>query len=91
MSEKKAISMRDNFRKYFCFKLLACSFESNFKTREDYIESDVDVIVFGFQTQPYIEFFSELGEADGMRPDDEETLDLEREKILDYLKRKGLL
>jgi len=91
MSERKARSVRDNFRKYTCDKLLICSFENNYRLRSSFIDPDVDIITFGFQTQPWYGWFLERGRAMGMRPDTSETREIVRRKIVDYLEKKGLI
>ena len=91
MSRKKAESIRRNFKKYSCHKLFICSFDSNYLKHRDIIGVDMDVLVLGFQTQPFYEWFCEKGKADGMRPDDEETRKLLKEKLLRYLVEKGLI
>ena len=74
MSHKKAISLQSNFRKYRCHKLFVCSFYVNFEHKEYFIDRDVDVMILGFQTQPYYDWFLDRGRSYGMRPDDSRTL-----------------
>lgn len=91
MSRKKAESIRRNFKKYSCHKLFICSFHNNYLKHSDIIGVDMDILVVGFQTQPFYEWFSERDEADGMRPNDEETKELVRRKIIEYLREIGLI
>lgn len=52
MGEKKGKSVQDNFLRYDCSKLFICSFRDVTRNKEDYFDDDVDIIEFGFQTQP---------------------------------------
>jgi len=91
MSKAKALSIRDSFSAYVCPKILVVSFRQNWILQRDLIRSDVDILEFGFQTQPFFDWFLERGKAKGMRPNDMETLELERTIILGYLEEKNLL
>jgi hypothetical protein len=91
MSKKKAESIKRNFEKYSCPKLFVCSFHNNYLRYGGVIGEGVDILVVGFQTQPFYEWFSGRGEADGMRPDDDETREIVRRKIKGYLEEIRLI
>lgn len=93
MGPKKAESVRHNFRKYFCHKLLVGSFHNNFRKKLSYIDSDVDVLYIGFQTMPipwYLDLV-EMNKDEGRRPDTAETRDIVRRNITAYFEEIGLI
>jgi hypothetical protein len=91
MSRSKAESIQRNFRDHKCSKLLVVSYDFVLVGYEDYIDPDVDVIEFGFQTQPYYDYFEGSIEQAEMRPNDEETKAIEAIKIREYLVSKGFI
>lgn len=93
MPKKKVVSIRDNFRRYSCSKLLIVSFPDNYRMWINYYDSDMDIVEIGFQTQPldYYLFFSERSRAQGMRPDGPSSKGEVRRKIEEYLHQKGLI
>jgi len=91
MPMRKAISIRNNFRRYACRKLFVCSFQWNYFGKIAYIDIDVNVCVMGFQTQPFYDWYYERGWDDGMRPNTEETKEIVRRNITAYLEEKGLI
>lgn len=91
MDPKRAVSIRDNLNNYSCRKLLVCSFQTNYHNQRHYFDPEIDILVFGFQTQPFYDWLLERGRADGMRPDDSETKEIVRRKIRAYLEEIGLI
>lgn len=93
MSEKKAKSVQENFRKYPSNKLFVCSFEENYAKARGYFDNDVSIIHLQYQTQPqsWYEWFLERNRADGMRPDCDETTQMVETALLEYFVRKGLV
>lgn len=91
MSRSKAESIQRNFRDYECSKLLVVSYDSVLVGYEDYIDPDVDVIEFGFQTQPYYDYFEGSIEQVEMRPNNEETKTIEVNLIREYFVSKGFV
>jgi hypothetical protein len=82
----KAESVKSNFRRYSCKKLLVCSFEENYRRYRNYFDANMDIIEIGFQTNPWYYWFREQGrDTSDLRPNDAETLDILRHQILAYL------
>jgi Holliday junction resolvase len=75
-------------------KLLIHSFRKNIKNQLCYFQNlNIDLLEVGFQTQPpqFYKFFKSKGQADGMRPNNSKTRELERKKLVGYLQQKGLI
>jgi hypothetical protein len=75
-------------------KLLVYSFDKNIENqRHFFTDLNVDYLEIGFQTQPvnYYEYLSLLGRASNMRPNTDETKQIERDKIITYLRRINLI
>jgi Holliday junction resolvase len=75
-------------------KLLIFSFRKNIENQLRYFQSlSIDLLEVGFQTQPaqFYKFFKSKGNADGMRPNNSRTRELERKKLVGYLQQKGLI
>jgi Holliday junction resolvase len=75
-------------------KLLIFSFRKNIENQLRYFQSlSIDLLEVGFQTQPaqFYKFFKSKGNADGMRPNNSRTKELERKKLVGYLQQKGLI
>ena len=75
-------------------KLLVYSFDTNIKNQIKFFKDfDIDFLEIGFQTQPvdYYKYYSFLGRASGMRPDNSETKQIEKDKIIAYLRNIGLI
>lgn len=90
-------SIKQNFSdpKYSnCRKLLVYSFNQNIKNQMKFFRDlDIDFLEIGFLTQPvdYYEHYNRLGIASGMRPNNSETKQIERDKITAYLRRINLI
>jgi Holliday junction resolvase len=75
-------------------ELLIHSFRKNIKNQLCYFQNlNIDLLEVGFQTQPpqFYKFFKSKGQADGMRPNNSKTRELERKKLVGYLQQKGLI
>ena len=75
-------------------KLLIFSFRKNVENQLRYFQSlNIDLLEVGFQTQPaqFYKFFKSKKHADGMRPNNSRTRELERKKLVGYLQQKGLI
>lgn len=92
---KRALSIRRNLKQYKCHRLLITSFldiGDNLK----YITQDgsIDVLSIGFQLQPssFYNYYADHGVAEdmGMKPDQKQSLEIIRDKIMKYLLEKGI-
>jgi Holliday junction resolvase len=75
-------------------KLLIFSFRKNIENQLSYFQAqNIDLLEVGFQTQPtqFYKFFKSKGNADGMRPNNSKTRELERKKLVGYLQQKDLI
>ena len=91
LKDDKGESIQTNFKKYDCKKLVIFSFKENYYSNKKCIDKDVNVLIMGFQTNPYYNWFLERGEADYMKPDDSITYLSEKMQLSKCLMEMGLL
>ncbi|MFX0135344.1 MAG: hypothetical protein ACFFDN_16990 [Candidatus Hodarchaeota archaeon] len=91
MHPQKLNSMNGAFRKYNCKKLYIASFTNNFKTKRSQIDNDIEILVLGYQTQPYWKWQEKNGDTTGMRPNSKKTLKSTKQLLHKQLKSMGLM
>lgn len=75
-------------------KLVVFSFWENIRNQSRFFKREgIDLLEIGYQTLPmnYIKFYENQREKFGIMPDDEETRDLLKRKLIRYLEKKGLV